>query len=665
MSKAGILMAVVWTALQGAAELGAEEAGGEKPLRTVVVTATRTEQPIESVNSSVSVVSAEDISDRQVTTLPEALRGVAGVDVSQSGSMGTNSSIFIRGAEADQSLFLVDGVEVNSATLGGFNLGNIFPENVDRVEILRGPGGALYGSEAIGGVVQVMTRKGEGPLHGTVSAGGGNTDTSANLAEVSGEKGIVAYTASLGYLTTAGYQRDNDDFSNLTSSARVDVTPIDGGTLRGFFRSANSSLGLANNNIGAGYGDFIDPNARQKDEFYLGKGEWEHSPIENLQYRVSGAYARTLNRFRDEIDPDVLDSPNYWGDAFFLSSLRVPSDIKTGEAQVNYSEGAIGLTTVGFDFKEQSGEYKSVMGDATETRYDHSRWNCAGYAQQQLHLFDDRLRLVGGLRADGNEDFGTEVSASWSAGYFVDWWGRPEWATHLRGGYAEGFKAPTFNALYYPMFGNKNLDAETSSEYDGGLVQRLGVTWLSVEATYFDRRTSHMIQYVSVDSCPNADVEPGTYFTPCDIGRADVRGVETALVVGPLAGLSMRGSYMYLDWDLSSGGALLRRPHNRMSSFVSYERREAFLARDRLSANVQVLFTGERHDIDPLTYQPVDHQPMFVRVDAAAGYDIPRRTGGTIGVFARVQNLFDRDYQEVRGFQSPPINVLAGLRLGF
>lgn len=660
MRTLSILAVLVW-----AAAALADEAGGEKPLRTVVVTATRTEQSLESVTSAVSVVGGEEISDRQTPTLPEALRGVSGVDISQSGSMGTNSSVFIRGANADQSLFLVDGVEVNSATLGGFNLGNIFPNNVDRVEILRGAGGALYGSEAIGGVVQMVTRKGEGPFHGTVSAGGGNTDTSSNLAEVSGSEGIVAYTASLGYLTTAGFQRDNDDFSNLTSSARVDVTPMDGGTLRGFFRSANSSLGLANNNIGAGYGDFIDPNARQKDEFYLGKGEWEHSPSENLQYRLSGAYARTLNEFHDTADPEVLTSPNYWGDAFFLSRLRIPSDIKTGEAQVNYTEGAVGLTTLGFDFKEQSGEYKAVNGDGSETRYDHSRWNCAGYAQQQVHLFEDRLSLVGGFRADGNEDYGTEVSGSGSAGYVVDWWDHAEWATHLKGGYAEGFKAPTFNALYYPMFGNKNLDAETSREYSGGLAQYLGLTWLSVEATYFDRRTEHMIQYESVDSCPNADVEPGTYFTPCDIGRADVTGVETALVIGPLAGLSLRGSYMYLDWDLSSGEALLRRPHNRMSTFVNYDRREAFLSRDRVNANVQVLYTGERNDIDPLTYQPVGHQPMFVRVDAAASYDIPRRTGGTLGVFARVQNLFDRDYQEVRGFQSPPINVLAGLRVGF
>lgn len=643
----------------------------ERRLGTVVVTATRTEVPLESVTRSISVITEQDIDNRQSLTVADTLRTVPGVDISQSGSQGTTSSVFIRGADADQTLILVDGVEVNSPTLGGFNFGNIMTDDVGQVEVLRGAGSTLYGSEAIGGVVNILTMKGAGPPHAALSVGGGNVGTFSELATLSGESGIVAYAASLGYLTTAGYRPVNDDFSNLTNAVRVDVTPIEHGTLRGFWRVANSSLGLANNDIGNGYGNFLDPNARQHDEFYLAKGEWEHAPLENLTYRISGAYSRTLNVFSDEIDPQVLTSPNYFGDAFFLSRFRVPNDITVADAQVNYTAGTTGVSTVGFEFKEQRGQLKSVALDGSVDRFDQSRSNYAGYVQQQLHFLEDRLIAVGGFRVDGNEDFGQEVSPAWSVGYLQDWDGSGRWSTHVKGGYAEGFRAPTFNELFFPKSGNRNLDAETSSEYNGGVGQHFGFEWLSVEATYFTRRTTNLIQFAPVAQCPGAVVPEGVFFTACNVGRADVSGVETALKVGPLSGLSLAGTYTYLGWDIASGQSLLRRPHNRMATTINYERGRLLQAGDRLNANVTVVFVGERHDLDPFSvpfpFMEVNDQPEYTRVDLALRYDMPLPGYEThqIGGFARIQNLFDRQYDEVRGFPSPPINVLAGVRLTF
>jgi vitamin B12 transporter len=208
---------------------------------------------------------------------------------------------------------------------------------------------------------------------------------------------------------------------------------------------------------------------------------------------------RTVNKFTDDANAQERSSPNFFGDAYFLSYSRVPSDSWTGEAQVNYAEGTFGLTTAGFEFKEQSGEVKQSNLDGSGSRFTHSRHNVAGYLQQQIALLQDRLVAVGGFRVDDNQDFGSEVSSSWSVGYLQDWDGEGRWSTHLKGGYAEGFKAPTFNDLYYPDFGNPSLNPEISSEYDGGLKQHLGSRQLAVEATYFTRRTKNLIQFAPAD----------------------------------------------------------------------------------------------------------------------------------------------------------------------
>lgn len=649
---------VLMVVLEGATGAVAED-DTEKRLGTVVVTATRTEEPLQAVTNSVSVVSEADIADRQSVTVTDALRDVPGVDISQSGSLGSTTSVFIRGANSDQTLILFDGVEVNSPNLGSFNFGNITTDNVGRIEVLRGAGGTLYGSEAIGGVVNVITKKGEGAPHLTLSSGGGNIGTAAEQGTFSGQTGIVAYTASLGYLTTAGFRPANDDFSDLTSAARIDVTPIEHGTLRGFWRSADSSLGLADNDISQGV-RLLDPDARERDEFYLGKLEWEHTVFKSLTYRVAGAYTRTVNVVSDPINAQEMAAG--LGSSYF----RVPNEILTGETQVNYVEGSTGLSTIGFEFKELTGTVKSIFGDSL-TRFPHSRSNYAGYVQQQVFLLDNSLTGVAGFRVDGNQDFGREVSASWSLGYVQDWGSDDRWTTHVKGGYAEGFKAPTFNQLFFPGFSNPDLDPEISSEYDAGLTQYIGFPWLSAEGTYFTRRTKNLIQ--------SAQTAALTFVT-ANAARADVNGPEAILSVGPLFGFSLRGTYTYLDWDITERPGFLllppaktleRRPHNRMATMVTYSRDDLVQAVDHFVANVNVVFVGERHDLDPFTFQDVNNQASYTRTDLALRYDTPSpwQRAQRVEWFARAQNLFDRNYEEVRGFKSPPINVLAGAEVTF
>ena len=647
------LAALLWHGVARAAD-----ESQEKPLGTVVVTATRTEQPIEQATTSISVVTGDEIESRDAPAVIDVLRDVPGVDVSQAGSPGANASVFIRGANADQTLVLLDGVAVNSPTLGDFDFGILNTDNIDRIEVLRGAGGTLYGSAAIGGVVNVISPRGAGPPKFTLLNEGGNGDTQRHLLTFGGSEKMIGVSGSLSYQSDGGFQPVNDDYSALASTLRVDADVLDHGTLRGFFRYIDANEGLINNlNFLTPF--TADPNARFSDELYLFKGEWEHRPVDNFTYRVAGSVVHDSETFTD---PDALTSGG------FSTYSRIPTQITTGEAQANYYTGTVGITTAGFQFQEQEARPKSinVVFDPTtststlqQQRFNVSRSIYSGYLQQQLLLFDERLIGTGGFRVDSDQDFGQEVSASWSVGYLQDWDHTGRWATRIKGSYAEGFKAPTFNELFFPNFGNPGLNAETSSEYDGGVEQRLWGQWVGVDATYFSRRTKNLIE---------AALNPATGLLSAEnAGRADVQGVETGLTVEPLPRLTLRGTYTYLGFNVVGGsGTLVGRPHNRMGTVVRYQRAGLLKTDDALDLTTNVNFVGDRANFDPTTFAIVNNTNYTV-TNATVTYSFPlhARWPNRLAVFVRIANMFDRDYQEVLGFQSPPINWVMGTSLTF
>ncbi|HUI28100.1 MAG TPA: TonB-dependent receptor [Candidatus Kryptonia bacterium] len=649
-----VAIVVIWTI---AGSVAADERD-EKPLGTVVVTATRSEQPIEQATTSIDVINADEIESKHADQVSDVLRDVPGVDVSQSGSPGTSAEVFIRGADADQTLVLIDGVEANSPTLGQFDFGTLNTDNVDRIEVLRGAGGTLYGSDAVGGVINVLTKRGEGPPRLSLLNEGGNGGTYRNRLSFSGAQGIVGVSGTVSYLTTGGFRPVNDDYTNLAGSLRVDADLLERGTLRGFFRYSDGTVGLFNNT------NFLavpDPNARFSDEFYVVKGEWEHRPFDSLTYRVAGSVFHDTETFTD---PDAMP--------FFTQRSQIPTQTTTGEGQVTYLFGSVGVTTAGFEFKEKEARPKSSNVNAAGTGVDSQAFSAsrsiyAGYLQQQILLLDDRLIGVAGFRVDGDQDFGREVSASWSVGYLQDWDGSGRWASRVKGGYAEGFRAPTFNELFFPGFGNPDLTAETSSEYDGGVVQQLWGEWLAVDSTYFNRRTRDLIQAAA--TCPGQVVMAGLLIA-CNVGRADVQGVETGLTLLPLAGLSLRGSYTYLDFHVIGAGGqpetLRRRPHNGMAATARYQHARVFRPDDQIDLTTSVNFVGERKDFAPTTFATVDN-PSYTVTNAAATYsfDLPGTRLKRASVYARVGNLFDRNYQEVLGFKSPPIHFVAGASVTF
>jgi vitamin B12 transporter len=628
-----LLFLICWAAPSIAAE------PQQVTLPPVIVTSTRTDIPLEQATTSASVITAKDIQEQQAETVLQVLREVPGLDVVQAGSRGTNATIFIRGSESDHVLVLIDGVEVNSPTLGAFNFAHLTTENIERIEIIRGSGGTLYGSQAIGGVINIITRRGRGPFEAGVSLQGGNGPTDRQTLTLRGEAGKLGYSFSAARLASDGFRSVNDDYRNLAASARLDYQATEDASLKGIFHLVNTDVGLFNNN------NFVpapDPNAREATRQYVGKLEWEHRIVKNWDYRISGSL------FKEHIkDSDDVDSCIFLG--FPCDSRtrdRFRPQIGTGEFQTNYRHEGWSTTTFGVEYKRREAETSGGINAAIR--------NMGYYLQQQLHFFENGLILVPGIRLDDNQSFGTAWTPSFSAAYRFQ-----ETGTRVKASYAKGFKAPTLNQLFFPAafgcpaFGNPDLNPERSWEVDAGVEQDLFSDRLKLAVTYFHREVRDLIEGRPI---------PGDLrgcFRAENVGRARFDGVEWSMGIKLSQFLSMRGNYTYLDWD-TVDARLPRRPRHRGNINLNF-------ARDGLDINLTGNLVGTRDDFRAASPFGNVRDPGYGIVDLAASYAIPWQVTGVkeLALLGKIENLFNRRYEEANGFRARPLNFLFGVRALF
>jgi vitamin B12 transporter len=611
----------------------------ESTLPPVFVTATRTETPLDQVTTSASVITANDIQAKQAETVLEALRDVPGLDVVQTGSRGTNTSVFIRGSESEHVLVLIDGVEVNSTTLGAFNFAHLTTENVERIEVLRGAGGTLYGSQAVGGVINIITKKGRGPLEIGLSAEGGNQQTHREVFTLRGGAGKFGYSLSGARLGTDGFHRENDDYRNFATSGRLDYQVTEDASLKGIFHFTKTDLGLFNSN------NFIplpDLNAREALSQYLGKLEWEQKIFPQWDYRISGSIFKEHIKDTDDPEPGSFDA---------RERSRFRPQISTAEFQTNYRFGEWSTSTLGVEFKRRKASTSSSSGAVDLGGINRAVRNMGYYFQQQVQLFDNRLILIPGLRFDDHQTFGTEWSPSFSTAYLVR-----ESGTKLKAGYAEGFRAPTLNELFFPpafgcpAFGNPNLDPERSWEVNAGIEQELFNGRLKLGPTFFHREVKDLIEATPISAfCSRAE----------NVGRASFDGVEWGLKLQILSNLSLGGNYTYLDWD-TEGGKLVRRAKHRGNVNLDYFY-EAF--RINLDANI----VGRRDDRRATNFTQFVTQPGYVKLDLAGSYQLPVRVPlvKNLSLIGKIENLLNKKYEEADGFRARPLNFLLGLRATF
>jgi vitamin B12 transporter len=617
-------------------------AGAEPPEVTfppVFVTATRTETPLEQVTTSASVITDKDIQAQQADTVLDVLRHVPGLDVVQTGSRGAGAAVFIRGSESDHVLVLLDGVEVNSTTLGAFNFAHLTTENIERIEIVRGAGGALYGSQAIGGVINIITQKGHGAAAAGLSVQGGNGSTHRQAATLGGTAGQLDYSLGAARMESEGFRSVNDDYRNLSASARLDYRATEDASLKGIFHFLKTDVGLFNNN---NFASAPDPNAREATTQYTGKLEWQQKIFSHWDYRVSGSI------FKEHIkDSDDVDSCTFFG--FPCDSRtrdRFRPQITTAEFQSNYRLADWSTTTFGVEYKRRTAE--------TSGGIDEAIGNVGTYLQEQIQLLERRLLVIPGIRVDDNQSFGAAVTPSFSVAYLF-----PDSGTKLKGGYAKGFKAPTLNELFFPpgfgcpAFGNPNLSPEKSWEVDAGFEQSLLGERLTLAGTYFHREVQDLIEGRPIPGNPLG------CFRAENVGRARFDGVEWALRIKIIAALSLNSQYTYLDWD-TADGRLPRRPRHRGSLSLNY-------LRDALNVNIAANIVGPREDFRAASPFGNVKMPSYIRTDLASSYVLPWNVPSVkeIAVFGKIENLFNRKYAEANGFRARPVNFLLGVRASF
>jgi len=611
----------------------AAEPKKEETLDPVVVTATRTETPLKDITTSITIITEDDIRKKQAETVVDILRYVPGLDVVQSGSRGTTTSVFIRGSESDQVLVLVDGVEVNSTTLGSFDFAHLTTESIERIEILRGSGGTLYGSQAIGGVIQIFTKSGKGKPALTASVEGGNGYTNRQALTLGGKVGKLGLFFSGSHMSTDGFRPINDDYKNIGTSVRMDLETTENTLLRGIFQFHKTDGGLVNsNNFVAGA---LDPNARSKVTDYLVQFDWEQKLLPAWDYRLSGSMFKQHQKSIDGVDD--VDTQN--------SEDRFRPTILTGGFQTNYHWKEWSTSTFGFEYKARKANTES----GTTIIIEDLR-NVSTYFQEQLSFLNERLFLVSGVRLDDHQTFGTEWSPSFSAAYLFK-----ETGTKIKGGYAEGFRAPTLNELFFPpgfgcaAFGNPGLGPEKSWEFNAGAEQVLFRDRVKLGATYFYRKVKDL-----VGTGPTPDpTDPAFCVRAENVGKPRFEGVELVANIKLLSTVSIGASYTYLDWN-TENGRLTRRPRHRGNIIVNYQR-------NGFNINLATNIVGARDDRGGVK------NPGYVKMDLASFYILPWKIPGVknLRLYGKIENLLDQNYEEAAGFPSQPINFLIGIGSAF
>jgi vitamin B12 transporter len=660
------LLLLSFTALAPAAFAPASFAQGSNPgtppvtepsaaITETVVTATRVPTPIERVPGAVTVIDRQTIEERGYQTLAEALVTVPGFALIQSGGLGQPASAFIRGTASRHALVLLDGVPINDASEpnGAFNFGNdLLGMDVERIEVLRGPSSSLYGSGAIGGVVNIVTRR--APRDRAIApfgevAGGSNRTLRAN-GGITGTVGEFDYLLSLRSLSTRGTDATPSRFTSDTGER--DGFRSAGATVRlGWTPSARFRLeGLANWRENHGGLDNVpedDPNYSFEDRRYTGQIRAEGKPFEawTTGFRIAQTVDRRKYRnLADSFDPSTTDDL-YRGERTVFdwgNQIRLPDAGFLDQSQVSF-----GVTHEREDVRQASGSAffrTTTDADASST---------AGHMGYQVRLFR-RLDLSAGIRNDAAEDYGTHTS--WRLGALL---AVPEISARIRTAYGTAFKAPSLYQRYGRITGffegNPNLRPEISEGWEAGIEFDLPLgaqrDFATLGATYFDNRIRDLINY-------------DAFFTSLEnIDRARIKGAEFTATLRPARWLTASLAYTITDArDARTDERLARRPEQQLAVNASFRPVENVTIAPELivfGRSREGAFASYRNDGSAYTVARDNKAGTIFNLTATWQVTEP------VAVFVEGRNLTDSDFEPANGFVIPGRTVLVGTRFRF
>jgi vitamin B12 transporter len=632
------------------AQSAGAQAGDTTTLNTVVVSATKTPSTRGTLTQSVTVLTGEQLRAQGVTRVVDALRSVPGASLVQSGSVGSVTSLFLRGGESRYTKVMIDGVAVNSPG-GYFDFSHLTTDNIERIEVVRGPASVVYGADAVSGIVRIFTRQGRGPVSFNLDGRAGTYDTKEGNLEINGSSGRARYSVGAGGHRTDGILDFNNQYYNGTLSASAGFTP------------ANGTDGLL--------------TARYTTAEFHYPTDYTGAPVDSNSYRVQHRLTAGFDgtaRLAESLKGRLLLGTNEVSD--LSEDIAVPfgstaqqhsaslsrNKRRTAEAGLVFQLPSAATLNVGAEYLkelERSTNSAGPVGGASSptSTFSADRDNKALYAEMIGAAGPASYTLA--ARRDDNSDYDAfntyRVGASFPFGA----------SSRLRGSVSTAFNAPAFNQLRPTLYttGSPNLKPERTRSWEVGAEQDLIQNVMRISGAYFNQRFSDLIQYVSGG--------PPSFLGSYDnLTEAESNGYEVELTLSPRSEWSGTASFTRAEprvsklssaytGDLKEGQALLRRPRNSGTAGLTWSRIGAG------SLAVIASYIGERPDIDFVQFpSPVVELPANTKLDFAGSIDLLHDASKRAGLSFtfRVDNALDRKYEDVLHFPAPRRTILLGAR---
>ncbi|GLK56670.1 vitamin B12 transporter [Methylopila capsulata] len=630
-------------------------------LEEISVTANRVEGPAAAIGSAVSSISGAELERRQIRVVSDVLRELPGVAVNRTGPVGALTQVRIRGSEGNQTLVIVDGIRMNDpGTSAEFDFANLLNLEVERVDVLRGPQSALYGSDAVGGVINIATRKGEpGPTRFRANIEGGSFGALTGTASVSG--GTQAYDyliAGQGFRTsgisTAGgtlngslfnttYARDRDGYESGTGLAKVSVRPNEMFEFTGVARYTEFEADRDGFDAAQGlpYAAAIENRDTEKGKQFYGRAQVKATLLDGAWDHVAGmSYTNSDRRSFDGDDVKTFASVGEMTRFDYQTNYRFATQAGLPASHV---------LTFGADAtRDAVDSFTASPFDRPPSVKQHID-NTGLVGQYQLGLFDS-LYVTGSIRHDFNDRFEDDSTYRLASAYTFE-----RSKTKIRASYGTGVKNPTTFELFGfadNFVSNPDLTPERAQGWDVGVDQPFWNDRVILDATYFQQRVKDLISSVFVPAKGASQ--------PVNLaGKSKIDGVELGLTVRPFADVSIRAAYTFTDGEDPAGDTLVRRPRHIGSVNVTY----VFLD-GRANANLGVVYNGRQKD-DRFDAETFERTPVSLKdytlVNLAASYKVT----GNAEVYGRIENLFDKKYEEVFTYNTPGRAAYGGVKVSF
>ncbi len=593
----------------------------------IVITATGNETPLVETAPSTTVITRNAIERHQYQTVAEALRQVPGVHVARNGGIGQPTSLFIRGTNSNHVLVMIDGVKINDTTTpnGAFDFSNLMTDAIERIEVVRGPQSTLYGSDAIGGVINIITRKGStagGPVSGSIELAGGSHNTFKEAVTLYGGNQKATYMLSLANINTDGetvsapdYQFspvDDDGYRNTTLTVSTEFHPVENlkFELSGQYIDSNTEFDASADESPIPETDLESWFIHTAAEARLLDGEWSS----RLVFNRSSSTRDTLYDFFGLPSSTYFDSKRneaeWRNDFYFLDNHTL---------------------TAGFKWEQEDAITSSDFSAS-----DHQATTRSLYLQDQFSFFGNLFGTIG-VRHDDHTGFGGETTWRIAPVYLVE-----QSNTRIKASYGTAFNAPSLFQLYDDFSGNPDLEAEKSRGAEIGFDQQLLGNRLSLGATLFYNKMDNLIDFNN------------TTFKYFNVSDVTTKGVESFVSYRFNDAFDARLDYTWTDTEESEGEALLRRPENEASLTLNYNPTE------RISLSGILHYVGSRDDTIRGSF-PVTRTTLgsYTTIDLAGSYQFNDRWQ----VEGKIINLTDKEYQPVHGYAGTGFGAFIGIKV--